>query len=148
MATRQRLPRAAKKDKVVVLPTTHKEEEPKFSSNKLGREELGLLGVDFQLSTDLDLNRILPVRETDWSPDIRASKPRVPPSVFSEEGVKQLGAVDMDAVKRRKVDMIDVKKKLASNFNGTFRSLLDITTIQETKRTRKGQTGQIKGNSS
>jgi hypothetical protein len=73
MATRQQQPRAAKEQQVV-LPTAPKEEEFKFgTASSWNRNHLKLLGVDFPLNRRIDLNRVLKVRESDWSPELRAS---------------------------------------------------------------------------
>jgi hypothetical protein len=56
-----------------VLPTAPKEEEVKFgSANTWGREQLKLLGVDFYMQRRIDLNRVLNVKESEWSPELRA----------------------------------------------------------------------------
>ena len=73
MATRQQPPRAAREQRVV-LPTAPKEEEDKFgSSNTWGREELKLLNVHVEWNRRIDLNdRVLKVKESEWSPELRA----------------------------------------------------------------------------
>jgi hypothetical protein len=59
-----------------VLPTAPKEEDVKFgSANTWGREQLKLLGVDFYMQRRIDLNRVLGVKESAWSPELRARKP-------------------------------------------------------------------------
>jgi hypothetical protein len=74
MATRPHIPRVAK-EKQIILPTAPKEEEFKFgTASSWNRDHLKLLGVDFALNRRIDLNRILKVKETDWSPELRASK--------------------------------------------------------------------------
>lgn len=76
MATRQQQPRAVKDQKQEVLPTAPKEEGFKFgSSNTWGRGQLKVLGVDFALTRRIDLNRVLKVRESEWSPELCASTP-------------------------------------------------------------------------
>lgn len=61
-------PRVAKSTKVV-LPAAPKEEEAKFgSSSTWKRQHLKLLGAKFYAKTKLDLNRILGVTESEWSP--------------------------------------------------------------------------------
>jgi len=68
MATRQSHRREAKETKVV-LPTAPKDEEAKFGSSSMSKgEHLKLLGVNFYAKTKLDLNRILGVTESEWSP--------------------------------------------------------------------------------
>jgi hypothetical protein len=72
MATRQQQPRAAR-DPRVVLPTAPKEEEAKLgTASSWGRDHLKLLGVDFYMKRRIDLNRVLKVRESDWSLELRA----------------------------------------------------------------------------
>jgi hypothetical protein len=72
MSTRSPLPRAVKEPQVV-LPSTFVEEEDKLgSSSRWRRDHLKLLGVDFYAKTKLDLNRVLQVRESEWSPELRA----------------------------------------------------------------------------
>jgi hypothetical protein len=69
----------------VVLPTTEKEEEVKFgTASSWGRDELRLLGVDFSLKKRVDLNRILRVRESEWSEELRAR------TVFFEESMTDM----------------------------------------------------------
>jgi hypothetical protein len=71
MATRIPLDRAAK-DKKIVLPAEHKEEEKKLgSSSGWGRDHLKLLGVRNIAKTKLDLNRLLGVRESDWPQELQ-----------------------------------------------------------------------------
>lgn len=56
-----------------VLPATPKEEEVRFgSANTWGREQLKLLGVDFYMQRRIDINRVLGVKESAWSPELRA----------------------------------------------------------------------------
>ena len=56
-----------------MLPSTFAEEEDKLgSSSRWKRDHLRLLGVDFYAKTKLDLNRVLRVRESEWSPELRA----------------------------------------------------------------------------
>ena len=77
MDTRQQQPRAAREQRVV-LPTTSKEEEFKFGSAKTwSRNQLKALGVRFHVKRNLDLNRVMKVKETDWSPELRARIPRL-----------------------------------------------------------------------
>ena len=72
MATRQQQPRATREQRVV-LPTAPKEEELKLgTSSSWGRNHLKLLGVDFYIKRRIDLNRVLRVKESDWSPELRA----------------------------------------------------------------------------
>jgi hypothetical protein len=74
MATRQQQPRAAKEQRVV-LPTAPKEEEFKFgTASSWNRNHLNLLGVDFPLNRRIDLNRVLKVKESDWSSELRESE--------------------------------------------------------------------------
>ena len=71
MDSRQQQPRAAREQRVV-LPTASKEEEFKFGSAKTwSRNQLKTLGVKFHVKRNLDLNRVLQVKETDWSPELR-----------------------------------------------------------------------------
>ena len=74
MATRQQPQRAARNQQTV-LPTASKEEEVKFGkSSEWGREQLKWLGVDFIVNQPrIDLNlHVLRVKESDWSPELRA----------------------------------------------------------------------------
>ena len=72
MATRQRSWRVAREQRVV-LPTALKEEEVKLKTAcSWGRNHLKLLGVDFYLKRRIDLNRVLRVKESEWSPELRA----------------------------------------------------------------------------
>lgn len=74
MATRQQQPRAAKEQRVV-LPTAPKEEEFKLgTASSWNRNHLNLLGVDFALNRRIDLNRVLKVKESDWSSELRESE--------------------------------------------------------------------------
>jgi hypothetical protein len=71
METRSKVNRQGKRE---VLPTALKEEEVKFgSANTWGREQLRLLGVDFYMQRRIDLNRVMGVKESEWSPELRAS---------------------------------------------------------------------------
>ena len=75
MATQQQQHPRMPREKRVVLPTAPKEEEFKFgSSNTWSRNQLKALGVNFHVKRKLDLNRVLRVRESDWSPELRARK--------------------------------------------------------------------------
>jgi len=72
MATRHQQPRAVREPRVV-LPTAPKEEEIKLgTASSWGRDHLKLLGVDFSMNQRIDLNRVLNVREAEWSPELRA----------------------------------------------------------------------------
>jgi hypothetical protein len=72
MTTRSSLSRAVKESQVV-FPSTYAEEEDKLgSSSRWKRDHLRLLGVDFYGKSKLDLNRVLRVRESEWSPELRA----------------------------------------------------------------------------
>ena len=72
MASTRQQPRVPRESRIV-LPTAPKEEETKFgSSNTWGRNELKLLGVDFYMKRRIDLNKVLQVRESAWSPELRA----------------------------------------------------------------------------
>ena len=72
MPTRQQQPRAAREPRVV-SPTAPKDEEIKLgTASSWGRDHLKLLGVDFHRNQRLDLNRVLIVRESEWSPELRA----------------------------------------------------------------------------
>ena len=76
MSTRIPLPRAVKEPKIV-LPSAHKEEEQKLgSSSGWRRDHLKMLGVKFYAKTKLDLNHLLDVRESDWTPELRARMSR------------------------------------------------------------------------
>ena len=56
-----------------MLPSTYAKEEDKLgSSSGWKRDHLTLLGVDFYAKSKLDLNRVLRVRESEWSPELRA----------------------------------------------------------------------------
>ena len=56
-----------------MLPIALKEEEFKFgNASSWGREQLRVLGVDFYMQRRIDLNRVFGVRESDWSPELRA----------------------------------------------------------------------------
>ena len=60
------------REKREVLPTAPKEEDFKFSNaSSWGREQLRVLGVDFYMQRRIDLNRILGVSESEWSPELR-----------------------------------------------------------------------------
>jgi len=74
MATRSEQLRAVR-DKQIVLPSTAKEEEKKLGMASLwNRSHLKDLGVNFSPRANrIDLNsRVLKVKETDWSPELRA----------------------------------------------------------------------------
>lgn len=63
-------PRIAREQRIV-LPAAPKEEDIKLeSSNTWGRNHLKLLGVDFYMKRKLDLNRVLMVRESEWSSEL------------------------------------------------------------------------------
>ena len=65
--------KADSQEKREVLPTAPKEEEVKFgSASSWGRDQLRLLGVNFYMKQRIDLNRVLRVRETEWSSELRA----------------------------------------------------------------------------
>ena len=69
METRSKVNRQAKQE---VLPTAPKEEEVKFgSANTWGRDQLRLLGVDFYMQQRIDLIRVMKVKESEWSPELR-----------------------------------------------------------------------------
>src|SRR5215471_6164601 len=73
MATREQ-PHRTEKEKTVVSTTAPKEEEVKLgTASSWKREHLSLRGVDFYINRRIDLNRILQVKESDWSPELRAS---------------------------------------------------------------------------
>jgi hypothetical protein len=60
------------REKREVLPTAPNEEDFKFSNaSSWGREQLQVLGVDFYMQRRIDLNRILGVSESEWSPELR-----------------------------------------------------------------------------
>lgn len=71
MSMRISLPRAAKEPQIV-LPSAHKDEDQKLgSASGWGRDHLKMLGVKFYGKTNLDLNHILGVKESDWAPELR-----------------------------------------------------------------------------
>lgn len=71
--TMEARPRANPRKQREVLPIAPKEEEAKFgSANSWGRKELKMLGVDIYRQKRVDLNRVLGVRECEWSPELRA----------------------------------------------------------------------------
>jgi hypothetical protein len=71
MGTRQQGSRSAREPRIV-LPSALKEEEIKLgTASSWNRSQLKLLGVDFYMNRPIDLNRILKVKETDWTPEIR-----------------------------------------------------------------------------
>lgn len=73
LVTREQPHRTAK-EKTVVSTTAPKEEEVKLgTASSWKREDLNLLGVDFHLNRRIDLNRVLKVKESEWSPELRAS---------------------------------------------------------------------------
>ena len=60
------------REKREVLPTAPKEEDFKFNNaSSWGREQLRVLGVDFYMQRRIDLNRILGVSKSEWSPELR-----------------------------------------------------------------------------
>jgi hypothetical protein len=68
----------AGEDMIIVAPKDSGEEPAKFQSGShWGREHLRLLGVDFYMQRRIDLNRVLGVKDKDWSPELRASTPLV-----------------------------------------------------------------------
>ena len=87
----------------------HKEEEDKFgSSNTWGRNQLRLLGVDFVMNRRIDLNRVLRVTESEWSPEIRARGSLIPSSLIVigvAEGARQLAGVDTNDLNSGAVDI-------------------------------------------
>jgi hypothetical protein len=73
LVTREQPHRTAK-EKTVVSTTAPKEEEVKLgTASSWGRDQLQVLGVDFYLNRRMDLNRILRVKDSDWSSELRAS---------------------------------------------------------------------------
>jgi hypothetical protein len=125
-----------------ILPTTPKEEEVKFgSASTWGREQLKLLGVDFYMQRRIDINRVLGVKESAWSPELRARMPILSTvkliRVGVEEDARQLAAVDMTQLNNGIIDIDDIRKRLAPDFLGTFSSLLTLTEIQEIKERAK-----------
>lgn len=59
----------------IVSTTAQKAEEDKFGkASGWGREELRLLGVDFHMKRRVDLSRILGVKESEWSAELRERK--------------------------------------------------------------------------
>ena len=135
MTTRTSIPRAAKNPQIV-LPSAFKEEETKLgSSSRWGRDHLKMLGVDFYAKTKLDLNRVLGVNESEWTPELRG---RILPCVLSDrvgvfEGGRQLAAVDANALRCGDIDIDDVSNRLAPKFIHTFKSLYNVMVAQETK---------------
>jgi hypothetical protein len=73
MTTRPSIPRRVK-GKQIVLPNAPKEEEIKLgTASSWNRSHLKILGVDFPLKQRIDLNRILKVKEAEWSQELRES---------------------------------------------------------------------------
>ena len=65
--------KADSQEKREILPTAPKEEEVKFGpASSWGRGQLRLLGVNFYMKQRIDLNRVLRVRDSDWSSELRA----------------------------------------------------------------------------
>ncbi len=53
------------------------------------------------------------------------------------EGARQLASVEIDAFKNGVVEIGDIRRRLAPDFVGTFRLLLNVMSIQETKQRAK-----------
>jgi hypothetical protein len=122
----------------VVLPTAEKDEEVKFgTASSWGRDELRLLGVDFSLKKRVDLNRILRVRESEWSEELRARTVFLRRSglifVGVDDGTQQLASVEMEDINSGAISMHTVRKKLAPDFLSTFKSLRNVMSLQEAK---------------
>ncbi len=64
---------ATRDDKKIALPIDQKFEADVFpSGSHWGKEQLRLLGVNFQMQRRLDLNKLLNVNEREWNPELRA----------------------------------------------------------------------------
>jgi hypothetical protein len=106
--------------------------------------------VDFYAKTKLDLNRVLQVRESEWSSELRARTfllRSLSHVLGVAEGAKQLGAVDMNDLCSGEINIDDVRKKFAPDFVQTFRSLLTIMENQETKLQMKEAKERSQSNS-
>jgi hypothetical protein len=129
------------REKREVLPITPKEEAFKFgNASSWGREQIRVLGVDFYMQRRIDLNRILGVKESDWSPELRARSLSITCTIDYlgiQEGTRQLAAVDMNELNYGIVEMDDVSNRIAPKFSATFLALLKLMEIQEMKERAK-----------
>jgi hypothetical protein len=89
MATQPDQPRRVRERQIIVLPTAAKDEEKKLgTASSWNRSHLKDLGVNFNPKGNrIDLNgRVLKVKETDWTPELRA---RIPPILWLMLTVKR-----------------------------------------------------------
>ena len=146
MATRQQPERKAKNKEntnestteIIVKPTDSTNEADRLASgaNNWGENELKLLRVTYPLNRSMNLETVLQVDESQWSDDMRRriiSCPDEANSLGVAEGVRQIGAVDMDALYRGVIDIDYVEEYLAPKFAFMFTSLLSVMRAQETK---------------
>ena len=120
----------------------------------MGTETPSLLGVDFIRNGRMDLNRVMGVREADWSPELRERTFLFLTSSLTStgvsEGARQLAAVDADKLKFGLLGMDDIRR-IAPDFQATFSSLLSVMEIQEMKehareekRLKQEQSSQVR----
>ena len=67
----QEQPRATPGREIILFTELEKEESKLRHSRTWGRNHLKLLGVDFYAKRRFDLNRVLKVKETDWSQELK-----------------------------------------------------------------------------
>ena len=96
------------------------------------------------MKRNLDLNRLLGVRETDWPPELQARMTLLkflkPDMVGVTDGARQLASFEMSDLNTGVVKMSEVRKRLAPDFVVMFQSLLDVMSIQESKQRAKEAT--------
>jgi len=99
------------------------------------------LGIRFHMKRGLDLSKIHKVKESEWSPELRARTSLFSSTANRPTGIadasRQLAAVDMQDLNSGHIRLDTVRKTLAPDFLHTFKSLLAVMAIQETKQRAK-----------